>query len=105
MKEVKLRKTQKAKVVGVSDKFTNIFCSIILLFGIFVQPYFDSYTVKYKFWIGFAKLGLLTIGTQQKLRSLPRQLEVRIEDVMLPHDPTGCEMLHVCKVQANMKWN
>ena len=51
------------------------------------------------------KTHILTVGTQQKLSSLPRKLEVAMDRVVLQNDNVGYEMLLGCKVQENMKWN
>ena len=51
------------------------------------------------------KTHILTVGTQQKLSSLPRKLEVTMDRVVLQNDNVGYEMLLGCKVQENMKWS
>ena len=51
------------------------------------------------------KTHLLTVGTQRRLNSMPRHLEVSIDGVLVKEEPSGCESLLGCKVQADLKWD
>ena len=46
----------------------------------------------------------LTLGTQQRIRSLERQLEVFVDNVALQEESTGRQLLLGCLIQADLKW-
>ena len=51
------------------------------------------------------KTHLLTLGTQQRLHTLPHQAEVNMERAHLEEDKDKCELLLGCSIQANLKWH
>ena len=51
------------------------------------------------------KTHIMTIGTSQRLSTLPRKLNVNMNSITLKHSETGCESLLGCQVNSNLKWN
>ena len=51
------------------------------------------------------KTHLLTLGTQRKLASLSRPLQIVIDGVPLKEDNSKTELLLGCMVEGNLKWN
>ena len=51
------------------------------------------------------KTHILTMGTKERLRILPKTVEVTMDGLLLEEDPVQCEVLLGCQVQANLKWN
>ena len=58
-----------------------------------------------KLKINVQKTHVLTMGTQTRLNSLPKKLEVKLGGIQLEESPAKSEVLLGCKVQANLKWN
>ena len=51
------------------------------------------------------KTHLLTLGTQQRLRTLPHHPEVHMDGVLLEEDKDKCELLLGCSIQGDLKWH
>ena len=51
------------------------------------------------------KTHILTMGTQQRLNTLPENISVTMDDVVLEEDPAKCELLLGCQMAANLKWH
>ena len=51
------------------------------------------------------KTHLLTLGTQRKLASLSRPLQIEMDGVPLKEDNSKTELLLGCMVEGNLKWN
>ena len=51
------------------------------------------------------KTHLLTLGTQQRLHTLPHHPEVHMDGVLLEEDKDKCELLLGCSIQGNLKWH
>ena len=51
------------------------------------------------------KTHILTMGTQQRLNTLPETIEVTMDNVVLEEDPSKCELLLGCQIAANLKWH
>ena len=65
----------------------------------------DKWMKSNKLKMNADKTHLLTVGTQRRLNSMPRHLEVSIDGVLVKEEPSGCESLLGCKVQADLKWD
>ena len=50
------------------------------------------------------KTHILTMGTQQRINTLPTLTQVTIDGVPLQENEAKCEILLGCQVQANLKW-
>ena len=50
------------------------------------------------------KTHILTMGTQQRLSRLPRNLEVTMDNVLLKEAPSKSEALLGCIIDSNLKW-
>ena len=50
------------------------------------------------------KTHLLTVGTQQRLLTLPDQPQVFMDGVQIKEDKDKCELLLGCSIQSNLKW-
>ena len=50
------------------------------------------------------KTHILTMGTQQRLSRLPRNLEVTMDNVLLKESPSKSEVLLGCMIDSNLKW-
>ena len=50
------------------------------------------------------KTHILTVGTQERLRNLPKTVEVVMDNVILEEDPSKGELLLGCRIQSNLKW-
>ena len=51
------------------------------------------------------KTHLLTVGTQQRLHTLPGPPQVLMDGVLLQEDEAKSELLLGCSIQSNLKWN
>ena len=51
------------------------------------------------------KTHILTMGTQKRLSNLSETVKVTMDNVELKEDPSKCELLLGCKIQANLKWH
>ena len=51
------------------------------------------------------KTHILTVGTSQRLRTLPETVQVVMDDVVLQEDPSHCELLLGCQVESDLKWH
>ena len=51
------------------------------------------------------KTHILTVGTQERLRRLPRTIQVVMDNVVLEENQTKCEQLLGCQVESNLKWH
>ena len=51
------------------------------------------------------KTHILTMGTQERLRTLPESVQVTMDNVVLEEDPFHCELLLGCQIEANLKWH
>ena len=51
------------------------------------------------------KTHVMTIGTEQRLRTRREHLEVIMDGVVLQEDPSNEEVLLGCHIQSNMKWS
>ena len=47
----------------------------------------------------------LIMGTQKRLTTLGRPLEIQIDGVVVESEKAGCENLLGCRIQGNLKWN
>ena len=50
------------------------------------------------------KTHILTMGTQERLRNLPERVKVTMDNMILEEDPSQCELLLGCQIEANLKW-
>ena len=50
------------------------------------------------------KTHILTIGTEQKLRTLPAPVQVVMDGHLLKEDPSKSEFLLGCYIEAGLKW-
>ena len=51
-----------------------------------------------------SKTHILMVGTQRKIASMSRKIEVKMDNVQLQESSSGSELLLGCKVEANLKW-
>jgi len=51
------------------------------------------------------KTHVMTIGTEQRLRTRKEHLEVLMDGVVFQEDPSNEEVLLGCHIQSNMKWS
>ena len=51
------------------------------------------------------KTHILTVGTQERLNTLPHPVYTTMDGVQLQEEAGGCELLLGCQMQANMKWH
>ena len=51
------------------------------------------------------KTHILTMGTQQRLNTLPETIIVTMDNVVLEEDPSKCELLLGCQMAANLEWH
>ena len=51
------------------------------------------------------KTNILTVGTQERLNTLPHPVYVTMDGVQLQEEQGGGELLLGCQMQANMKWH
>ena len=47
---------------------------------------------------------ILTVGTEQKLRTLTTTMQVTMDGHLLEEDPSKCEFLLGCKIESGLKW-
>ena len=50
------------------------------------------------------KTHIMTLGTQQRLRTLDESVQVIMDGILLEEDLEKCEFLLGCSIQANLKW-
>ena len=50
------------------------------------------------------KTHIMTLGTQQRLRTLGETVQVTMDDILLEEDVQKCEYLLGCSIQVNLKW-
>ena len=50
------------------------------------------------------KTHIMTVGTAERLRTLPQLVQVTMDSVVLEEDPEKSEVLLGCQIQSNLKW-
>jgi hypothetical protein len=57
-----------------------------------------------KLKLNAGKTHILTVGTEQKLRTLTTTMQVTMDGHLLEEDPSKCEFLLGCKIESGLKW-